>query len=313
MNTEEFIASGTLEAYALGTATPEEIALAEAMIRQFPEVEAEYHAIAVSIEAQAKAFAKPAPTATWATIAASLQPAAPSVGSNHTATRSVDFTASVSSNSIGTNHVPVREAKEINIFAPARPQRGGKQVFLWQWSSMALAAMLLLSLGVNFYFYQANDNLTGKLAAAERDREVIASTAAFTEKTLAETKAENEHLDGLLTQAMTPQKGIIAFDAMPAAPGAKVALSYDKKTRMVALRGSNMPPMPAGKVVQLWAIVDGKPVSLGLATRAAEGNLLMSPVPADMAEPQAFALSLETGGAHDTPEGPILAMGKVSL
>jgi anti-sigma-K factor RskA len=88
-------------------------------------------------------------------------------------------------------------------------------------------------------------------------------------------------------------------------------VSYDKKTRMVALRGSDMPALPEGMVVQLWAIVDGKPVSLGLCTDAAVGNMMMTEMPADMPEPEAFALTLEKGKAHDTPEGMLLAKGVV--
>jgi anti-sigma-K factor RskA len=93
----------------------------------------------------------------------------------------------------------------------------------------------------------------------------------------------------------------------------KIAVAYDKGTRMVALRGSDMPDMPEGKVVQLWAIVDGKPVSLGLATKATEGNVVMAEIPVGTAEPQAFALSLEDGSAKTSPEGPVIAVGQVSL
>jgi len=302
VNTEEFLASGTLEAFALGVASPEEMALCEQMLERSADVSSEYAAIAASIEAQAQTYAKPAPAGAWAALQQII--AEPETADNIDAEPTqLERRGAANSNNI------IDKPMAATYVAPDAGQPTVPQVSTITW---AIAAMLLLSVGVNVYFYQRSQNLALQLVTAQQASASIATTVSFKEEQLAKAGAKNTHLTGLLSQALLPEKGIINMKPLAAivAKG-HMAVSYDKKTRMVALRGSDMPPLPDGMVVQLWAIVDGKSVSLGLCTQAAVGNMIITEMPAGMGEPQAFALSLEKGGAHDTLEGMLLAKGEV--
>lgn len=290
MQPDDFLATGILEAYALGSASPEEAALCEEMMSRYPEVAAEYDQVAQAIEESVSQYSRTAPSGAWAAISqqmvADLAPAQPTL----TASR-------------GDADMP----------AGLQPYgKRGRQVFLWQWVSTGLAAMLVISLGINFYFYQANDTLFTRLRASEERGQQVAYQAAQFKELYEHNWGQRKALQGLLTQALMPtQSGIMRMQSMPAAPKGKVAVSFDREAHIVALRGADMPDMPEGKVVQLWAIVKGKPVSLGLANEIVKGEVVMAGMPSDMGEPEAFALSLEVGNAHTEPEGPILAMGKV--
>lgn len=290
MQPDDFLASGILEAYALGSATAEEAALCEEMISRYPQVAAEYEHVAQAIEESVSQYARTAPTGAWAAISqqlvAEMAPEAPTMRSERG----------------GRDMPPGLEPYG----------RRGRQVFLWQWVSTGLAALLVMSLGINFYFYQANDALFTKLRASEEKRQQITFQAGQFKGLYEHNWGQRKALQGLLNQALMPNaEGIIRMQAMPAAPKGKVAVSFDRDAHIIALRGTDMPPMPEGKVVQLWAIVKGKPVSLGLANEIVKGEVVMAGMPSDMGEPEAFALSLEVGNAHTEPEGPILAMGKV--
>ena len=303
MLSDEFIASGILEAYALGTATPEEADLAEEMCHRYPQVEAEYQNLASMIEEDAGRYARPAPANSWQAITRSIQP-------EQRSPRLADLDQDTQQNG--------REPKPAAWQVPQMPARGlvpnrvaGRQPFARQWASMAMAAALLVSLGVNLYFYRDREELASRLAASERSQEQIARTAGSTESDRQRLHAESMSVRALLYEALKPKSGIIALASQPNAEGVQVAAIYDRIARRVALRASGMPEMDKDQVVQLWVFSKGEPISLGAATEAAEGHLQMADLPEGVGQPEAFALSLETGGLHDSPQGQVLALGKV--
>ena len=59
-----------------------------------------------------------------------------------------------------------------------------------------------------------------------------------------------------------------------------------------------MPKAPEGKEYQLWAIVDGKPVDLGMYD---ENNSQKLQAMKTISKPQAFAITLENKGGSPTP------------
>ena len=77
----------------------------------------------------------------------------------------------------------------------------------------------------------------------------------------------------------------------------------------VYLKLDNLPEPPAGKEYQLWAIVDGKPVDLGMSNLTnSDGLQTMKSVQ----NPQAFAITLEDIGGSPTPTmEQMYVMGKV--
>ncbi|QOW09143.1 anti-sigma factor [Kaistella flava (ex Peng et al. 2021)] len=69
-------------------------------------------------------------------------------------------------------------------------------------------------------------------------------------------------------------------------------------SKQVYLDIKNLPAAPSGKQYQLWAIVDGKPVDMGMYNN--EKNSTVQPMKS-VANPQAFAITLEKEGGNATP------------
>ncbi len=76
----------------------------------------------------------------------------------------------------------------------------------------------------------------------------------------------------------------------------------------VFLQLGNLPQAPSGKEYQLWAIVDGAPVDLGMYDQSSDKLQQMKTVQ----NPQAFAITLENQGGSPTPTmEQMYVMGKV--
>jgi len=70
---------------------------------------------------------------------------------------------------------------------------------------------------------------------------------------------------------------------------------YWHTSKKVFLEIKNLPSAPAGHQYQLWAIVEGKPVDMGMYT----GKEVQEMKSVDKAE--AFAITLEKEGGNTTP------------
>jgi len=74
---------------------------------------------------------------------------------------------------------------------------------------------------------------------------------------------------------------------------------------------SNMPPVEAGKVYQLWYVPEhGSPMSAGVFAPDVHGNAtLMSPPATKTMMPKAFAVTIERAGGSPEPTGPEVLSG----
>ena len=74
---------------------------------------------------------------------------------------------------------------------------------------------------------------------------------------------------------------------------------------------ADLPPPPAGKVYELWAIAGGKPLPAGLFTVDAEGkgSLAVAPL-AGVATVEVFAVTLEPAEGVQSPTGAMYLASK---
>ncbi|MDP2454674.1 MULTISPECIES: anti-sigma factor [unclassified Kaistella] len=73
---------------------------------------------------------------------------------------------------------------------------------------------------------------------------------------------------------------------------------YWDSSNKVYLDIKNLPAAPTGRQYQLWAIVDGKPVDMGMYSEKKNGTI--QPMKS-VEKPQAFAITLEKEGGNATP------------
>lgn len=105
----------------------------------------------------------------------------------------------------------------------------------------------------------------------------------------------------------SPEFQKINLTHVPGKPDALVQLFWNKEKHTVYAADVSLPQAPAGKQYQLWAIVDGKPISAGMITTKKVPQKMLNFGKAD-----AFAITLEKEGGNPTPQGEMYVLGKTS-
>jgi len=92
-------------------------------------------------------------------------------------------------------------------------------------------------------------------------------------------------------------------------PDMKATVYFENASNLVYLTLENLPVTPKDQQYQLWAIVDGKPVSLGVYDQ--DSTLSVQKMTA-VSSAQAFAITLEKRGGVASPTMEnMYVMGKV--
>lgn len=157
--------------------------------------------------------------------------------------------------------------------------------FLFSKTSMAAALILLLgSVLINLRLWNQHKSMQSQITLMEKEQEKIVERNNDYTKQLEITS--NPHTKKILLEGVgnhSENSALVFWDAQSKA----VYLSLDK-----------LPPAPPGKQYQLWAIIDGKPVSAGVYPLSAQGNLQkMEPV----SRAEMFAITLEKEGGVPNP------------
>ncbi len=100
----------------------------------------------------------------------------------------------------------------------------------------------------------------------------------------------------------------IELKGQPAAPSS-TGRAYWSASRGLLFSAVNLPPLPAGRVYQLWYVTAAAPVSAALVTPDAAGRYtLITPTPAGVT-PTAFAVTIEPAGGLPAPSGAFYLLG----
>ncbi len=153
---------------------------------------------------------------------------------------------------------------------------------------IAAAAMLILLIGsliLNYSYYQKYQSANNNLAAAQQ--KVAQQEAA--------NVAMNKDIDVMTDRNSKP----VVLTGTAHSPEALAKIFWMKNTGDVYIDPSNLPAVPAGKQYQLWAIVDGKPVSGGMISTE-KGTYHIQKMKS-FGKADAFAITLEKAGGSPTP------------
>jgi anti-sigma-K factor RskA len=266
MNIQEYISSGILESYVLGNATPEERKEVENHAASYPEIKAELEEIEKTLNS-------------FATLH-SIQP--PSHLKNK-------ILAKIS----GETNV---SAVAPNVRAIKEEVSAGPSFFYW---SVAASFLLLVSTGVAIYFGLRMNTLDGYL----NDMAKVNSALTDSIKAISSNLSQMQNDMAILKD---PMYKIIDLKGLKMAPDAKAMVCWCPTDKKVYVEIEKLPVPPQGMQYQLWAIVDGQPVSEGMLTM---GNGLHPMKDVDNA--QAFAVTLEKAGGNPTPKGDMYVMGTI--
>lgn len=173
--------------------------------------------------------------------------------------------------------VPLREKKSFEATVVPLNKKSESNNFS-KYGLIAASLLLLLSLGYIF-----NSNLTQK----EEVNQLAQNNSALTNQI---TELQNQN-------AIILDSRNIKLEGIETHPGMLANIYWDN-SKKVYLKVNNLPAAPSGQQYQLWAIVDGKPVSVGMYDgKNAESIQSMAVINSA----QAFAITLEKEGGVDSP------------
>ncbi len=161
--------------------------------------------------------------------------------------------------------------------------------------------------------------LTGAMAAGIAAIAVGLAVSTAYDRRLAQLQQEaaaiKEELNrqqAIMTLLQDPATRFVSLGALEPAGGATARMVWHKTTGgLLVVRG--MPPTPAGKAYELWAIPPGgSPIPAGVFTVDAKGaaSLRVSPVAAGT-EVETFAVTLEPDSGVPAPTGAMYLAGKL--
>ena len=96
-----------------------------------------------------------------------------------------------------------------------------------------------------------------------------------------------------------PNNQAVSMNGQEIAPTSLASVYWNPQVKKSYLEIKNLPVPPSGKQYQLWAIVDGAPVDMGVFNLT-DGLGELQEVPF-IENPQAFAVTLEEAGGSPTP------------
>ena len=256
-----YIESGILELYVLGDVTAEERARVEAMASEHPSIKAELDEIERSLELYAKVNA--------------VEP------SENQRDRVLN---SLLTNFADDNNFPSRKAAVENNVIPIISSKSNN---FYKYAFAASLALLIISIAALVSVYNR----------LQQSNTLVASL-----------QAQNQHftnrvnlMDHELNIFRDPSFKLLKLKGTPKSPASAltVAWSSAKKQVMIDMANANMPANDKDHQYQLWALVGGKPVDLGVFdadTTSKDMKVMKSIASAD-----AFAVTLEPRGGSQNP------------
>ncbi|HYF03271.1 MAG TPA: anti-sigma factor [Patescibacteria group bacterium] len=272
MDVQQYISSGILELYAAGALSPDEMRSVEKVLAEYPEVRHELSEIEDSLEQLAMIQAKTPPSRIRDGV---LKEIIPDDFNDSTSDRSASFKK---------NTVPAAPANVLPLSAAQ-----GKSRRPYYLAAASVTGMLITSV-LAMYFYSQWKSSEDQLMA-------INSQISRTEQeySLMQSSLKNMNYDlGIIVHKSTK-----AVPITPVKRGVNegAVVYWNSVTKDVYLNIDKLPPPPAGKQYQLWAMSGGKPVNEGVFKADSVGIQKMKTIDG----PEAFAVTMEPEGGSPQP------------
>jgi anti-sigma-K factor RskA len=272
MDIKNYIESGIIESYVLGLTTAEETVEVEAMAKEHTEIKQAILDFEILLENQAgKNLIQPN-----AHIKTNL---------NNILFAEADDTKSAKISQVNNT-----------ILAPVR------NINATRFIAAAAVILLIISTGLNFYFYSSFKKSTDRYETLLAERNTLqANNAAY--------KTKLDEINQSLAMMEDPHMVRISMQGVKGKEENTATVYWDTRTKEVYILPMKMDKAPEGMQYQLWAIVDGKPVDAGMVGYDCAGLCKMGVIK----KAEAFAITLEKQGGSKTPTiSDMFVIGKVS-
>jgi anti-sigma-K factor RskA len=163
------------------------------------------------------------------------------------------------------------------------------------WLKYAVAASIILLAGSvywNYSLYTKNNALTN-----ERDGYAVRIA---------------EYEDQMKAMEPKPSVKMASMKGTADAPNAMTTVYWDTTSHDVYILVNNLPKPASTQQYQIWALLDGQPIDLGLIENehfVKQNRLLVKAK--NVQNAQAFAITLESLGGNPTPKGKMIVLGNL--
>ena len=258
-----YIDSGILELYVLGNVTPEERAQVEAMAQKHPSIKAELDEIERSLELYAGENAVEPSKDMRNRVLNSL---VVNLGDDRT------FKSARTATDEENNVIPILRARSNNIF---------------KYAFAACFALLIISIAGLFSVYNKLQESNNLVASLQSQNQHFTNQVNLMDRELRVFRDPSFKMLKLQGTSKSPSSALM------------VAWSPARKKVMIDMANASMPANDKDHQYQLWAMVGGKPVDLGVfdADTTSKGMKEMKSI----ASADAFAVTLEQRGGSLTP------------
>jgi anti-sigma-K factor RskA len=184
--------------------------------------------------------------------------------------------------------------------APASPRRRSRRP-AW----LPLAAALALAAGAALYA----GLLQNRIGELEARLQQALLQASATDRALADARRTAGDAEAAMAVIAAPDVARIDLTGQAIAPQARARALWSRDRGMV-FTVSSLPPLPAGRVYQVWVVTANAPVSAGLLMPDADGSgSVYFGTPPDIPTPIALAVTLEPAGGVPAPTGERYLVG----
>ena len=151
----------------------------------------------------------------------------------------------------------------------------------------------MLSAGAAWYF-------RGEWKEAEQQLQLVLAQNQEIASQYETASQRNQRLESDLSVLSSPDYQAIALVGTDVSPESAARVFWNPGAEQLYLSPGNLPEPPADRQYQLWAIVDGNPVSAGVFEVAPDAASLQA-LSSQITQASAFAITLEPRGGSPSP------------
>jgi len=191
----------------------------------------------------------------------------------------------------------------------ARDVRANEQKLRTKWvmgNWLAYAACVAVATAAGLYAM----NLRARVESLEARLEVAQLRLAAADRAMVDARRVAFETQSAMAVLAAADLTRVDLQGAPAAPQAAGRALWSRQSGMV-FAANNLPPLPAGKIYQVWLVAGGPPVSAGLVAPDESGRgVAIFRTPVDVTGPVTVAVTIEPEGGVPAPTGAFYLTGK---
>jgi anti-sigma-K factor RskA len=158
-----------------------------------------------------------------------------------------------------------------------------------RFAAAASVALIVGLAGTTAYFYSQLNQANTQLALLKQEQTVMAQQTKY-------VTTENQLFKNQLAVITNPANQQVVLKGLPIAPTANAVVYWNKTSGSAYINCAGLPQVAENEQFQLWAIVDGKPVDMGVLSKDCSITEMKNVQGA-----VAFAITLEPLGGKPSP------------